>query len=568
MNKNLTYLVAFALFISLWEICADTQPAFAFLCPSPTKIVMRAMGALPLLGTNAWYTMQGILGGYLLACGLAICFAILMGLHRSVQAWLYPIFIFIQCTPMFALAPLVVLWLGWGVQATVVPTALTIFFPLTLAIYQGIRSTPKELLEQFVLHQATLWQTLFKLRVPYALPHIFSGLKIAMSSAGFAAVAGEWVGAQAGLGILMLESRRNYDMELAFAALFVLTVITFGLFQMISLAEAVFFARFRIDRQSVCFSKKWCLLLFPLLCLPFRAKDKSSPEAFTLLLDWTPNPNHVPLFVGVAKGFFQEQKINLHLQKNHESSSVIPHLLFERADYTLHHLLGLVKAVAKGAPIQVVGRVIDHSLQGFLYREEDDINSFQDLNGRILGFCLSQPGKLTALLQHLEQHGVVPSAVRNVSADLISPMLSRQIDFLYGAFYNIEGVHLSRRGMPVNCFVSDMYGMPTGPQLVIVAKKGTQAASPDVVARMRIALEKSMDFCRQFPNEAFNLYLQETKDIPKIVEDERAQWRETLPLIAESQQPFDQSLLLKLSDVIVRESPELCVDLNELYGST
>src|SRR5262249_10309878 len=137
--------------------------------------------------------------------------------YRSASSFLQPFFLIIQCLPMFTLAPLLVIAMGWGYATIVLPTALMILFPLTLSIYQGLKATPQEFLEFFATSGATSFQTFFKLRLPFALTHIFAGLRIGSSIAGIGAIAGEWAGAQEGLGILMLESRRNTDLEMTFS---------------------------------------------------------------------------------------------------------------------------------------------------------------------------------------------------------------------------------------------------------------------------------------------------------------------------------------------------------------
>ncbi|QVE49277.1 ABC transporter substrate-binding protein [Chlamydia crocodili] len=579
-KKFLCYFLTISLLILFWEFFAKNNASFAFLCPPPSKIAANFSDSMNLILSSSWYTLRGILGGFFLALLLSIGLVILMLTYKPAKDLLNPFFILVQCTPMFTLAPLIVLWFGWGLNAVIVPTALTVFFPLTITIYQGITSTPEELLEQFILHQATKRQIFIKLRLPYALPHIFSGLKIAMGSAGFAAIAGEWVASQSGLGILILESRRNYDMEMTFSGLFALTTVTFILFQSILLSEKLTFALFRIEKTTKKFrlpNKKFAFLLIPLLILPIwkvRTKqiNPSNLTPITILLDWTPNPNHIPLYVGVSKGFFRNQGIDLHIQKSTDTGAVIPHVLFEQVDLTLYHALGVIKTSLQGAPVQIVGSLIDSTLQGFIYRKEDNISKFEDLNNRVLGFCLNNSRDLSCLLETLRLHGVVPSDVRNVSSDLISPMLLKKIDFLYGAFYNIEGVKLDTLGMPVGCFLSDSYGLPTGPQLLLCGKKDTKATSPEVVEAIQIALQQSIDYCKKYPKKAFQAYLKATPDTPKIVKDEVLQWEATLPLFAKSQEPLSQELGNTLLQAIVHRYPNFAdkvsnFSLNQIYPS-
>ncbi|EPP34769.1 binding--dependent transport system inner membrane component family protein [Chlamydia ibidis] len=566
------YILTISFLLFVWEITSLNCPSWTFVFPPPSRIVCSATHSLPLLLHHSWYTVKGILGGFFLAFILSISLATTMLSYKPARSFLQPLFVVLQCIPMFTLAPLIVLWFGWGLNAVIIPTALTVFFPLTLTMYQGIKSTPQNLIEQFVLHGATKLQIFLKLRVPYALPHIFSGLKIAIGSAGFAAIAGEWVASQSGLGILILESRRNYDMELTFAGLATLTIVTLLLFQSVLLIEKLVFTLFRIEKKIYRIKKhkkKYISILLPIifLCLIPIGKigkrgathqvDSQNLTSLSLLLDWSPNPNHVPLYVGIHQHFFEQEGIDLYIKKNTDTGSVIPHVLFEQVDLTLYHALGIMKTIAKGAPIQIVGRLIDTSLQGFIYRQEDNISNFRDLNNKILGFCLNSSRDLTSLLETLSRHGVTPSKVRNVSCDLISPMILKKIDFLYGAFYNIEGVKISNLGVPVGHFLSDAYGLPTGPQLLLCGKSNTKATSKKIISSIRRALQNSIDFCLQEPELAFQIYLEATKDIPKLIEDEKKQWKATLPLLAKNQDPLSDSLVSELRHAIALRYPDL-----------
>lgn len=566
MKKFISYLLIILPLIGLWEFCAQNYPSFGFICPPPSKVLTTGIHSFPVLFQHSCYTAQGILGGFFLALLLAILFSATMLLFPATQGLLHPLCVLVQCLPMFTLTPLIVLWFGWGTRAVIIPTALSIFFPLALTIHQGIKNSPEELLEQFTLYQATTWQKLFKLRIPNSLPHIFSGLKIAMSAAGFATIAGEWVATQSGLGILILESRRNYDMAMALAGLFVLTMLTLSLFYSVLLLERSTFFFFRMEKTSKrSFGKKWVFALIPITVLPCLFYLKDDPKlaapvptkSFTLLLDWTPNPNHIPLYVGVEKGFFVDEGISLTLQKNTDTCSSIPHLLLEKVDYTLYHSLGVLKTAVRGAPVQVAGRLIDSSLQGLIYRKNEGIEKLEDLNGRVLGFCLNDSKNLPNLLEALRKHHVVPSEIKNVSADMISPMLTYQVDFLYGGFYNVEGVTIALKGTPTGCFLSDTYGSPTGPQLLICGKKGSPAMTPQTLQSLQKALSRSLDFCREYPQEAFAIYVEATKDSPKVLSDERAQWEVTLPLLAKTQEPLSRELLESLLVTLSTTCPDL-----------
>ncbi len=239
MNKSGIFfsLIGFFIFFGIWEICSRVFLHLLFVLPPPSAIASTLVECHSQLLFHTWVTLKEMAGGFALALGVAFPLAWMMMRYSTSRAILQPFFIVLQCLPMFTLAPIMVVWFGWSYTAIVIPTALMIFFPLTLNIYQGLRSTPKELLEFFHTHQATEWQSFFKLRLPWAMPHIFAGFRISAAIAGIGAVAGEWAGGQNGLGMLMLESRRNTDLELTFSALVCLTLISACLYISVLICE-------------------------------------------------------------------------------------------------------------------------------------------------------------------------------------------------------------------------------------------------------------------------------------------------------------------------------------------
>lgn len=220
--------VPFLIFFLLWEGYTARHPEMSLAFPAPSAILKTFSQRSDRLLLHTKVTLNEMCGGFLLALTVAFPCAWTMYRWQTLRAILQPGFVLVQCMPMFALAPLMVLAFGWGYTAIVVPTALMIFFPLTMNIYQGFRSVPDDLKDDFKRHQATTWQTFSKLEFPSALPFIAAGFRISAAIAGIGAVAGEWAGGQAGLGLLMLESRRGVDLEMTFAALFCLFLSAFS----------------------------------------------------------------------------------------------------------------------------------------------------------------------------------------------------------------------------------------------------------------------------------------------------------------------------------------------------
>lgn len=171
------------------------------------------MFKVPIIIEHTLATASEMLWGILLASFAAFPLGFLMQSSKLLRRFLEPAFVMMQCIPIFALAPLMILLLGWGKLAIYVPTALMIVFPLTMNIYKGLQATPEPYLELFSAYDFRGWHFFSKVRLPFALPHIFTGYRVATAVSGVGAIAGEWAGAQVGLGVYMQECRRYLDIQ-------------------------------------------------------------------------------------------------------------------------------------------------------------------------------------------------------------------------------------------------------------------------------------------------------------------------------------------------------------------
>jgi len=545
-KKALLFCLCFFVLFSIWEFFARSLPHLLFVLPAPSEIARTLWELYPRFYLHTMCTLKEMLGGFVLALLAAFPLAWTMMRFQTTRYLLQPFFIIIQCLPMFTLAPIMVIWFGWSFTAIVIPTALMIFFPLTLNIYQGLRSTPRDLVEFFQANQASGWQIFYKLRLPWAVPHIFAGFRISAAIAGVGAVAGEWAGAQQGLGMLMLESRRNTDLEITFGALFCLTLISTLLYALILYCEKIAlpprvwkFPFKRLSAAPLPFKKRRFALpffLFAFLLLSLFSCQKHEEKTTRLLLDWLPNPNHIPLYVGMEKQWFEEEGIHLKIQKTYDNGGGIAYLTSGQADLLVYYMPGTLKACSRGADIKIVGLLIREPLSGFIYRDEPDIKKIADLTGYTLGYCLGGPD--TSFLDFLLAQGQIePRGRKNVSVDLISAMGTHSVDFIYGGFWNIEPAQLRALGVETKWFSIQELGIPKYYEMIVIANGSQPEASPAFTAAFQRALQKSIDFCKKHPDEAFSIYKRHNPDRrEKTLAWEKEAWKITYPLLVENQE--------------------------------
>ncbi|MEL0622041.1 ABC transporter permease [Marinomonas arenicola] len=202
----------------------------SFILPTPLSVLDRLIVRHEILLRHSWVTAQEIILGLLLGLSMGLFFALQMLLFKPVKRWLLPILIASQAIPVFAIAPVLMLWLDYGIASKVVMAAIIIFFPVTTCCYDGLSNTPKGFLDLAHTMQASRWQQLIHVQLPAALPALASGIRVAVVIAPIGAVAGEWVGSSAGLGYLMLQANARMMIDDMFAALFILSLLSVALY--------------------------------------------------------------------------------------------------------------------------------------------------------------------------------------------------------------------------------------------------------------------------------------------------------------------------------------------------
>ncbi len=235
--------------IAVWEFLVRVFDVPFYILPPPSGIFQTFASNFSLLLRHTLVTLEEIVLGILLALALAFPLALVMFFRKSLERAFYPLLIASQAIPVFALAPLFVYWFGYSILSKVLMAALIVFFPITLNLLQGIRDADRDLVDLLWVAGATRWQILWKIRFPWALPFLFAGLKIGVSVSTIGAVIGEWVGAERGLGYLMLHANAQLRISLIFASILILSAIGLALFYGVELLERVFLPWKRRERK-------------------------------------------------------------------------------------------------------------------------------------------------------------------------------------------------------------------------------------------------------------------------------------------------------------------------------
>jgi len=228
--ESLAAPVLSLLLLAAWQILVPLLGLSVFVLPTPAQIVTRIATDYRLLLTNSFVTLLETIAGFLIAAltGVSTAFAIFYS--RVFERAIYPLLVAMQTVPKVALAPLLVLYLGYDFAPKCFLAFLLAYFPIVIATVVGLQALDKAMVDVVRSMGANEWQTFFKLRLPAALPSIFGGLKVGISLAVIGAVIGEYVAAERGLGYLQLQASSQFDTTLSFASLVIISllgVITF-----------------------------------------------------------------------------------------------------------------------------------------------------------------------------------------------------------------------------------------------------------------------------------------------------------------------------------------------------
>lgn len=230
MHKALRIpVIAFGLLL-LWQSIIWLTAIPPYLLPPPATVAKTLMNDLPRLGFHTFVTAQEILAGLFLGTLLGAVTALALQAFARLRPWLLPVILISQAIPVFALGPIFMLWFGYGMTSKILITLIIIYFPITIAAYDGLRNTPNAWLDLARSMDAPPLATLIHIRLPAALPAFASGLRVGATIAPIGAIIGEWVGGSQGLGYLMTYALGRTQTALMFASLTLLALMTLALY--------------------------------------------------------------------------------------------------------------------------------------------------------------------------------------------------------------------------------------------------------------------------------------------------------------------------------------------------
>jgi NitT/TauT family transport system permease protein len=243
-SRRLRGAVAILLILALWEVAARLfVPGINPIIPPPTRLIGYVAEHTGLLLMAVQPTIVAAISGFCIGAGISIILAVIFVRFPTVEAALANSVVLLHALPMLAIIPLLVIWFGIGYTPKIIIAALATFFPVLNGALRGLRSSDRSTLELMHILDAHWLQTLVKVKIPFALPYIFAGLKIAAPQAVLGATVAEWIGSRSGLGSQILIALLNYDVPLLWACMVACALLAATGFCLILLVEYLVIGR-------------------------------------------------------------------------------------------------------------------------------------------------------------------------------------------------------------------------------------------------------------------------------------------------------------------------------------
>jgi len=241
MRKNIKYkyypIVFFIILLLIWETISRFGVFPPFILPSPSSILVSLATGFTSMQYDILITLFEALTGFIIAIILSVAIAIAMDSIIGLKKTLYPILIISQTVPIIIIAPLFIIWFGYGYAPKIVIVTLICFFPITISLLQGLIAVDKELIDLLRSMGASKLQIYKFVKIPSAMPGFFSGLKISATYSIMGATIGEWVGGKSGLGVYMIRAKQSFETDRVFAAIIIIVILSILMLKLIGFAE-------------------------------------------------------------------------------------------------------------------------------------------------------------------------------------------------------------------------------------------------------------------------------------------------------------------------------------------
>ncbi|MBW9153746.1 ABC transporter permease [Clostridium estertheticum] len=240
IENKLIPIIFQVVILFIWQVAVDRWKVPQYILPSPKDILITLVNILPSITSHIYTTLYEALIGFIISIVFALILAILMDNVKLIKKCVYPILVVSQTIPIIALAPLFIIWFGFGILPKIVVVVLVCFFPIVVSLVDGLESVDKDMVNLLKTMGANRYQIFTMVKLPSSTVNFFSGLRIAATYSIMGAVIGEWLGGDKGLGVYMIRAKNSYALDKVFAVIIIIVILSMALFGLLYLLQYIF----------------------------------------------------------------------------------------------------------------------------------------------------------------------------------------------------------------------------------------------------------------------------------------------------------------------------------------
>lgn len=544
MNSSTkTWLVpsaAVLILLCTWEVVCRTGLVPSYMLPAPTQVIAALVGDAALLAKHSGTTLLEAAIG--LSVGVILGFAIAVAMDRIEILYLafQPLLTVSQTVPTIAIAPLLVLWFGYGILPKVVLIVLTTFFPIAVSLVSGFRSVDPDEIDLMHTMGANDWQIFRYVKLPAAGDQFFAGLKISATYAIVAAVIAEWLGGFSGLGVYMTRVRKSFSYDKMFASIVVISLLSLALMWLVGVLEKVSMPWKAAERKNMKKKRNngMALMMVAVLALSgvlglsaCQPTDKpgmvnEAPAKVSFVLDYSPNVNHTGIYAAIENGWFLEEGIEVELVPcPADGSDALIGSGGANMGMTYQDYIANSLGAAEPMPYTAVATVVQHNTSGIMSRAEDGITSPGKMAGKRYA-TWNLPVEQATIKHLVEDDGASFDDVELVPYEVDDDVMGLQAD-LYDCVWVYEWwavANANLQNYPVNYFAfGDMSPVFDFYTPVIAVNDTWAAENPELVKAFLRAAKRGYEYAAEYPKEAGDLLCKAVPELdPALIQEAQA----------------------------------------------
>lgn len=502
--------------ILLWLFLSEGGIVPAYMLPSPAEVVKAFFEDADILFAHAVVTVQEALYGLVIGTVTGFAIAVLMDRFSFLYKAFYPLLVISQTIPTIAIAPLLVLWMGFSMAPKIALVVLTTFFPIAVSLLDGFRSADVDEINLIRSMGGGRFQIFRHVKLPSAMEQFFSGLKVSASYSVVGAVISEWLGGFEGLGVYMTRVKKAYAFDKMFAVIILISALSLLLMAVINVLRS-YALRYKTKRRSlkersVRMKKVICILVCILLVgagVLFATNNKEEkPAEITVCLDWTPNTNHTGFYVAEKLGYYEDAGLKVSIVQPPENGAELM-TASGKAQFGISFQDSLADAFSMENPLEItaVAAILQHNTSGIISRKGEGVTSPKGLEGKRYS-TWDSPIEQATMRYVMEKDGgdykkleLIPNVISNEAEAL----RNNDTDSIW-IYYAWSGVACELAELEFDYFaftdIDDVFDYYTP---VIVANNEFLKENPETAKAFMEATKKGYEFAAENPEEAADM---------------------------------------------------------------